>query len=392
MYKKLIFTEKLFKSLLELAVHNSFFLFNGKYYQQVEGMGMGSPLGPTFANVFMCHHESVWLDHCPPQFKPVHYFRYLDDTFLLFKEKSHSDSFFTYINSKHPSINFTTEEESDDKLPFLDVLVRRYDKTFSTSVFRKSTFSGLGASFFSHSCKLFKINGIQTLLHRAFNVCSSALLFQKEISFLKQFFHNNGFPHKLFENQVEKFLSKKLDFHEITLTVPKKPLYSSFPYFGHKSVLLVKELSNLITENFPHIDPKLILVNNNKIGSFFKTKDALPKFLQSSLVYQYSCPQSTCGSAYVGSTIRTLKTRALEPKGVSIYTDLPLAPSSQKQSSIRSHSAQCSGVPVSLDHFKILGSKKHEVDLRILESLFILKTKPSLNEQNSAFPLKLVNR
>ena len=277
-------------------------------------------------------------------------------------------------------------------MPFLDVLVRRHGNVFSTSVFRKTTFSGLGASFFSHSCKLFKINGIRTLLHRAFNICSTPLLLRKEILFLKQFFHNNGFPHNLFENQVEKFFPLKLDYHEITLTVPKKPLYSSLPYFGHKSVLLVKELSNLITENFSHIDPKLILVNKTKIGSFFKIKDALPKSLQSSLVYKYSCPQSTCGSAYVGSSIRTLKTRALEHKGVSIYTGLPLASSSQKQSSIRAHSAQCSGVPVCLDHFDIIGSQKHEVDLRIMESLFILKMKPNLNEQNSAFPLKLVNR
>ena len=134
-----------------------------------------------------------------------------------------------------------------------------------------------------------------------------------------------------------KFFSKKLDFREITLTVPRKPLYSAIPYFGHKSVLLVKEISNLISENFPHIDPKLILVNKNKIDSFFKHKDALPKSLQASIVYEYSCPQSNCGSAYVGSTVRTLRTRALEHKGVSIYTGLPLASSSSKQSSIRSH-------------------------------------------------------
>ena len=195
----------------------------------------------------MCLHESNWLIDCPPEFKPLHYFRYLDDTFSLFEEKSNSNSFFSYPNSKHPRINFTIEPEKDDRLPFFDVIVRRHGNSFSNSVFRKPTFTGLGTSFFSHSCQTFKVNGIKTLLHRAFNVCSTALSFQKEVSFLKDFFHNNGFPLKLIENQVEKLLSKKLDLHQLTLTVPKKPLYLVFPYFGNKSVLFVKPLSNFIS-------------------------------------------------------------------------------------------------------------------------------------------------
>ena len=81
---------------------------------------------------------------------------------------------------------------------------------------------------------------------------------KKQFPFWKIFFYNNGFPLKLVENQVENLLSKKLDFHQLTVTVPKKILYLVFPYFGHKSVLFVKALSKLITENFPYIEPKLI--------------------------------------------------------------------------------------------------------------------------------------
>ena len=146
----------------------------------------------------------------------------------------------------------------------------------------------------------------------------------QEISFLQRFFHNNGFSRKLFDNQVEKFFSKKLDFRETTLTVPQKPLYSILPYFGHKSVLLVKELSNLITEYFPHTEPKLILVNNNTIGSFFKNKDVLPKSLRSSLVYKFSCPQSNCVSAYVGSTHRYRKTRCCISSNFGVRKKIPI--------------------------------------------------------------------
>ena len=35
-----------FRTLLELSVLNSFFIFNGNFYRQIEGLGMGLPLGP----------------------------------------------------------------------------------------------------------------------------------------------------------------------------------------------------------------------------------------------------------------------------------------------------------------------------------------------------------
>ena len=73
-----------FKNLLDLSVLNSFFLFDGCLYKQIEGVGMGLPLGPTLANLFMSFHEKMWLDSCPPHFKPIYYRRYVDDTFVLF--------------------------------------------------------------------------------------------------------------------------------------------------------------------------------------------------------------------------------------------------------------------------------------------------------------------
>ena len=60
-----------FRKLLELAVADTHFIFNGNVYKQIDGMAMGSPLGPTFANIFMCFLESLILDQCPDSFKPI---------------------------------------------------------------------------------------------------------------------------------------------------------------------------------------------------------------------------------------------------------------------------------------------------------------------------------
>ena len=58
------------KYLLTLATKESYFLFDGKLYQQVEGAAMGSPLGPILANIFLCHYEAFWLRDSSLECKP----------------------------------------------------------------------------------------------------------------------------------------------------------------------------------------------------------------------------------------------------------------------------------------------------------------------------------
>ena len=107
-------TKDIFRKLLVIAAHHSVFIFNNQLYTQVDGIGMGSPLGPSYANAFLCHHEKIWLSQCPPQFKPVFYRRYMDDTFLLFTDPSHILPFLDYLNSQHPNIKFTCEIEQNN--------------------------------------------------------------------------------------------------------------------------------------------------------------------------------------------------------------------------------------------------------------------------------------
>ena len=63
--------------LLRLATSESSFIFDNTLYRQIDGVAMGWPLGPTLANAFLCHYEKLWLDRCPPKFKPVVYRRYV---------------------------------------------------------------------------------------------------------------------------------------------------------------------------------------------------------------------------------------------------------------------------------------------------------------------------
>ena len=130
-----------FRSLLELATLHSFFIFDGKYYKQKDGVAMGSPLGPTLANVFACHFKEQWMSDYPIDYKPISYRRYVDDTFLLFSSEFHVTKFLNCMNSKHQNIKFTVKPEENNSLSFLDINIFRDNGKFQTSVYRKSALS-----------------------------------------------------------------------------------------------------------------------------------------------------------------------------------------------------------------------------------------------------------
>ena len=116
---------------------------------------MGSSLGPTLMNAFLCHYGKLWLDNCPPEYKPVAYRRYVDDIFVFFKSKDYFLSFARYRNTRHKHLKFTFGFEQNNSLSFSDVKISRENKGFSTSVFRKATFSGVFTNFDSFITLMF---------------------------------------------------------------------------------------------------------------------------------------------------------------------------------------------------------------------------------------------
>ena len=119
---------------------------------------------------------------------------------------------------------------------------------------------------------------------------------------------------------------------------------------------------------------RFIFVNRNTIGSLFKCKDSIPTHLCSRVVYGYKCPD--CMSRYIGSTSRNLKIRISEHRGVSYRTNANIThPSFSK---IRDHALECNH-PIREQGFDIKYRVKYTSDLRIAESLCIMKEKPDLN-------------
>ena len=91
--------------LLEFCLCNTYFLFQGQFYEQTQGASMGTPVSPVVANLYMEFFDDRAL---PSAVNPSRWWkRYVDDTFIILKQ-SHREGFLQYINSVDPSIQFTT--------------------------------------------------------------------------------------------------------------------------------------------------------------------------------------------------------------------------------------------------------------------------------------------
>ena len=54
---------------------------------------MGASPSPIVANIFLNYFETECLAECPANFKPQSYRRYLDDTFLIFRNEDQAKEF-----------------------------------------------------------------------------------------------------------------------------------------------------------------------------------------------------------------------------------------------------------------------------------------------------------
>ena len=76
-------TKKELKKLFLFATSQTHFIFNSKFYNQIDGVAMGSPLAPVLANIFMGFYESKRLNEYNLN-RPKFYLRYVDDILAAF--------------------------------------------------------------------------------------------------------------------------------------------------------------------------------------------------------------------------------------------------------------------------------------------------------------------
>ena len=380
------FSKKRFKKLLTLCTQDTYFIFN-KSYHQIEGMAMGNPLGPVFADILLSHYEVIWLNDCPPEFKPIFYRRYVDDTFLAFKTKDHIQQFHNYVNVKHHSLKFTYDIENNDSLPFIGVLVTKSDCSYQTRIYHKPTSTDLFTNFVTFAPKSHKLAAIRSLCYRTIHICSSYQSIDEEFGHLTKQFTRNGYP----TNVLNKIMSMPFkrayeqDFmRKSSSQIKERSLLFYTKFYGNASLYLSKQIKKLCHRYFK-LTPNTITFaySTFKTKNIFSYKDKLPDVLRASVVYKFQC--GGCNSIYVGQTGRHLRTRASEHLGKSSSTGLPI----MTNSTVFDHICK-TGHQADMTCFSVLCSTGNKFDLPAMEQLQIRRLKPDMNRQTDFTFLHLI--
>ena len=171
--------------LIEFCLKNTYFSFQGQFFEQVEGAAMGSPVSPIVANLYMEYLEQKALSTAlhPPRF----WYRFVDDTFVIHKEVN-KQGFLQHINSVDPAIKFTVEDNKEDgSIPFLDTIVKLEENgSLSITEYRKPTHTDQFLQWDNQHNLSAKFSVINTLSHRAQTVCSSPELLKQEKEHLRK--------------------------------------------------------------------------------------------------------------------------------------------------------------------------------------------------------------
>ena len=146
--------------------------------------------------------------------------------------------FFHYLNSRHINIRFTMEKESENRLPFLDVLIDNNQVPVLTTVFCKSTFTGLLMNFTSFTSYSYKLGLIRTLIDRSYKINSTWLGFHQETTKIKDFLLKNSYPAHIIDKAINSTINKFFQFNRQNGNNSPECSYVKLPYVGKFSAIL----------------------------------------------------------------------------------------------------------------------------------------------------------
>ena len=127
---------------------------------------------------------------------------------------------------------------------------------------------------------------INTLLYRAYNICSNYSSFQQEINYLKTIWQKNSFPLFFIDKCVQKFLNKLfIKRNHQNLTSTKKAVLITLQYLGKTSLQVKKQLKDIFRSCQNHVKLNVVFKSSKRIKNTFRFKDILPKHINSKVLH-----------------------------------------------------------------------------------------------------------
>jgi hypothetical protein len=197
--------KEIFFPLIRLCFSSSFFSFEGGFYIQKRGLPMGSPASPVIANLFLELFERKFLRSIFN--KNCIFYRYVDDTLAVVPIDFDVANALESLNKLHPNVQFTMEESTNRRLPFLDVLIDFTRQKPIFTVYRKPTHIDSYVHWFSSHNTSTKRGVLIGQFLRALRLSSQDFL-EEEIEKVRKIFKNLAYP-DFFVNSAYASAKKK---------------------------------------------------------------------------------------------------------------------------------------------------------------------------------------
>lgn len=344
--------------LLSFCLTSGYFQFEGDSYIQLEGVAMGSPISPIVADIVMQRALESIMSNSP--LRIIFIKKYVDDLLVAI----HVDDVqhvLEKFNDFHPRIQFTLEEEVENKLPYLDMLLHRSPDGLIKSVwYSKPCSSQRMLNYHSVHPINMLLNMAKNFTNRVRNLTTKDDENPDEV--IKKVLRKNAFP----EHIIRSLLRPEQGHREAGGTNVEGARLDEATEFH--SMIYVRGLS----ERWKNVINKA--PGNRKIAfkpaeivrkHFTRVKDPIPMEYKSDVIYDIPC--GGCDLHYIGTTGQHLRNRLQQHR-----RDCRPPIINEQASALCAHTSN-TGHKFKFDDTKIIDTHKHYSKRLFLEMLHINK-------------------
>lgn len=256
----------LLKHLITLILRLNTICFGGRFFQQIKGTAMGTPMAVNYANCFMGKFEQELLSSYEEQHgkRPALWLRFIDDVFVVWQgtieEFNHfirfCDEFATSKKLKS-NIRFTSSPPSKSA-EFLDtrVLVND-DGTLSTDLYTKPTASHQYLHRNSYHTKHVTSSLPKSQFMRIRRICSRVSDYDRHANAFMEYFMKRNYHKKQLTRMIQEVRQMKreelLTYKKRTETCDRIPLVLTYHHKFEGIGSAIKDAYNRSIAKFPEL-------------------------------------------------------------------------------------------------------------------------------------------
>ena len=214
----------LIKRIITTILQSNIMQLGSRFFQQIKGTAMGTPMAVNFANIFMDSFETSMLDSYESEHgkRPTVWLRFIDDIFFIWEGDTNSlNHFINYCDrysqsaDMKSSIRFTSCC-SQKEVNFLDITVRLKNGCLTTDLYTKpvDTHTYLHAKSFHPPTMISLLPKAQFIRIR--RICTDINDYKRHATQFINFFISRGFK----KHSVEKIAAETESTDRDTLLQP----------------------------------------------------------------------------------------------------------------------------------------------------------------------------